>query len=237
MKHIVWAVVALLALAQPMKAQDYQPSRENLENRRQFAKDRFGIFLHWGIYSLYAQGEWYLQDANLDRNEYAKAANAFYPHNFNAEEWIKTFKEAGARYVTFTTRHHDGFSMWATQQSDYNIMHTPYGRDIVRQLADACHRNAFPLHLYYSHIDWTRDDYPMGRTGLRTGKDPKKANWQSYFAFMNHQLTELLTQYGPIRAVWFDGWWDQEKANPAFNWQLPEQYALIHHLQPACLIG
>ena len=110
MKHIVWAVVALLALAQPMKAQDYQPSRENLENRRQFAKDRFGIFLHWGIYSLYAQGEWYLQDANLDRNEYAKAANAFYPHNFNAEEWIKTFKEAGARYVTFTTRHHDGFS-------------------------------------------------------------------------------------------------------------------------------
>lgn len=237
MKHIVWAVVALLALAQPMKAQDYQPSRENLENRRQFAKDRFGIFLHWGIYSLYAQGEWYLQDANLDRNEYAKAANAFYPHNFNAEEWIKTFKEAGARYVTFTTRHHDGFSMWATQQSDYNIMHTPYGRDIVRQLADACHRNTFPLHLYYSHIDWTRDDYPMGRTGLRTGKDPKKANWQSYFTFMNHQLTELLTQYGPIRAVWFDGWWDQEKAKPAFNWQLPEQYALIHHLQPACLIG
>lgn len=237
MKHIIWVVVVLLALGQPMKAQHYQPTSENLENRRQFAKDRFGIFIHWGIYSLYAQGEWYLQDAQLDRYEYAKAANAFYPHAFNAAQWIETFKEAGARYVTFTTRHHDGFSMWDTQQSNYNIMLTPYGKDIVKALAEACHKQNFPLHLYYSHIDWTRDDYPMGRTGLHTGKDPKQANWAGYFDFMNRQLTELLTQYGAIRAVWFDGWWDQERAKPAFNWQLPEQYALIHRLQPGCLIG
>lgn len=237
MKHLIWVVVVLLTLGQPMKAQHYQPTSENLENRRQFAKDRFGIFIHWGIYSLYAQGEWYLQDARLDRYEYAKAANAFYPHAFNAEQWIETFKEAGARYVTFTTRHHDGFSMWDTQQSNYNIMLTPYGKDIVRALAEACHKQNFPLHLYYSHIDWTRDDYPMGRTGLHTGKDPKQANWAGYFDFMNRQLTELLTQYGAIRAVWFDGWWDQERAKPTFNWQLPEQYALIHRLQPGCLIG
>lgn len=237
MKHIIWVVVVLLALGQPMKAQHYQPTPENLENRRQFAKDRFGIFIHWGIYSLYAQGEWYLQNAQLDRYEYAKAANAFYPHAFNAAQWIETFMEAGARYVTFTTRHHDGFSMWDTQQSNYNIMLTPYGKDIVKALAEACHKQNFPLHLYYSHIDWTRDDYPMGRTGLHTGKDPKQANWAGYFDFMNRQLTELLTQYGAIRAVWFDGWWDQERAKPAFNWQLPEQYALIHRLQPGCLIG
>ena len=237
MKHIIWVVVVLLTLGQPMKAQHYQPTPENLENRRQFAKDRFGIFIHWGIYSLYAQGEWYLQDARLDRYEYAKAANAFYPHAFNAAQWIETFKEAGARYVTFTTRHHDGFSMWDTQQSNYNIMLTPYGKDIVRALAEACHKQNFPLHLYYSHIDWTRDDYPMGRTGLHTGKDPKQANWAGYFDFMNRQLTELLTQYGAIRAVWFDGWWDQERTKPTFNWQLPEQYALIHRLQPGCLIG
>ena len=237
MKHIIWVVVVLLALGQPMKAQHYQPTSENLENRRQFAKDRFGIFIHWGIYALYAQGEWYLQDARLDRYEYAKAANAFYPHAFNAAQWIETFKEAGARYVTFTTRHHDGFSMWDTQQSDYNIMFTPYGKDVVRQLAEACHKQNFPLHIYYSHIDWTRDDYPIGRTGLHTGKDPKQANWAGYFDFMNRQLPELLTQYGAIRAVWFDGWWDQERAKPTFNWQLPEQYALIHRLQPGCLIG
>lgn len=237
MKHKSLIVGAMMALSLPLSAQQYQPTRENIENRKQFASDRFGIFLHWGIYSLFAQGEWYLQDARLDRNEYAKAANAFYPHNFNAEQWVQTFKDAGARYITFTTRHHDGFSMWDTKESDYNIMHTPYGRDVVRQLADACHKNALPLHLYYSHIDWTRDDYPMGRTGLHTGKDPKRANWSAYYSFMNRQLTELLTQYGNIRAVWFNGWWDQDRTKPAFDWQLPEQYALIHRLQPACLIG
>ena len=231
-------LVALLCMAgAPLRAENYKPTPENLQSRRQFSEDRFGIFIHWGIYSTFAQGEWYLQDGPLRREEYAKAANAFYPHDFDAKAWAKVFKKAGARYITFTTRHHDGFSMWNTQQSDYNIMHTPYGKDIVAQLAEACRENNLALHLYYSHIDWMRDDYPMGRTGRRVGKDTSKADWPHYFAFMNRQLTELLTQYGPVRAIWFDGWWDQDQAKPAFDWQLPEQYALIHRLQPACLVG
>jgi len=231
-------LVALLCMAgAPLRAENYKPTPENLQNRRQFSEDRFGIFIHWGIYSTFAQGEWYLQDGPLRREEYAKAANAFYPHDFDAKAWAKVFKKAGARYITFTTRHHDGFSMWNTQQSDYNIMHTPYGKDIVAQLAEACRENNLALHLYYSHIDWMRDDYPMGRTGRGVGKDTTKADWPHYFAFMNRQLTELLTNYGSVRAIWFDGWWDQDQAKPAFDWQLPEQYALIHRLQPACLVG
>ena len=231
-------LVALLCMAgAPLRAENYKPTPENLQSRRQFSEDRFGIFIHWGIYSTFAQGEWYLQDGPLRREEYAKAANAFYPHDFDAKAWVKVFKKAGARYITFTTRHHDGFSMWNTQQSDYNIMHTPYGKDVVAQLAEACRENNLALHLYYSHIDWMRDDYPMGRTGCRVGKDTAKADWPHYFAFMNRQLTELLTNYGPVRAIWFDGWWDQDQAKPAFDWQLPEQYALIHRLQPACLVG
>ena len=231
-------LVALLCMAgAPLRAENYKPTPENLQSRRQFSEDRFGIFIHWGIYSTFAQGEWYLQDGPLRREEYAKAANAFYPHDFDAKAWAKVFKKAGARYITFTTRHHDGFSMWNTRQSDYNIMHTPYGKDVVAQLAEACRENNLALHLYYSHIDWMRDDYPMGRTGRGVGKDTAKADWPHYFAFMNRQLTELLTQYGPVRAIWFDGWWDQDQAKPAFDWQLPEQYALIHRLQPACLVG
>lgn len=231
-------LVALLCMAgAPLRAENYKPTPENLQSRRQFSEDRFGIFIHWGIYSTFAQGEWYLQNGPLRREEYAKAANAFYPHAFDAKAWAKVFKKAGARYITFTTRHHDGFSMWNTQQSDYNIMHTPYGKDVVAQLAEACRENNLALHLYYSHIDWMRDDYPMGRTGRGVGKDTAKADWPHYFAFMNRQLTELLTQYGPVRAIWFDGWWDQDQAKPAFDWQLPEQYALIHRLQPACLVG
>ena len=231
-------LVALLCMAgAPLRAENYKPTPENLQSRRQFSEDRFGIFIHWGIYSTFAQGEWYLQDGPLRREEYAKAANAFYPHDFDAKSWVKVFKKAGARYITFTTRHHDGFSMWNTQQSDYNIMHTPYGKDVVAQLAEACRENNLALHLYYSHIDWMRDDYPMGRTGRGVGKDSAKADWPHYFAFMNRQLTELLTNYGPVRAIWFDGWWDHDQTKPAFDWQLPEQYALIHRLQPACLVG
>ena len=231
-------LVALLCMAgAPLRAENYKPTPENLQSRRQFSEDRFGIFIHWGIYSTFAQGEWYLQNGPLRREEYAKAANAFYPHAFDAKAWAKVFKKAGARYITFTTRHHDGFSMWNTQQSDYNIMHTPYGKDVVAQLAEACRENNLALHLYYSHIDWMRDDYPMGRTGRGVGKDTAKADWPHYFAFMNRQLTELLTQYGSVRAIWFDGWWDHDQTKPAFDWQLPEQYALIHRLQPACLVG
>ena len=231
-------LVALLCMAgAPLRAENYKPTPENLQSRRQFSEDRFGIFIHWGIYSTFAQGEWYLQNGPLRREEYAKAANAFYPHDFDAKAWAKVFKKAGARYITFTTRHHDGFSMWNTQQSDYNIMHTPYGKDVVAQLAEACRENNLALHLYYSHIDWMRDDYPMGRTGRGVGKDTAKADWPHYFAFMNRQLTELLTQYGAVRAIWFDGWWDHDQTKPAFDWQLPEQYALIHRLQPACLVG
>lgn len=241
-KSILTALLCCMAcFLQPATAQEQvpacQPAPENLEARKAFSDAKFGIFLHWGIYSLFGQGEWYMNNACLNRSEYAKAADAFYPHRFNAGEWVKAFRQAGAKYICFTTRHHDGFSMWNTRASDFNIMNTPYGRDILKELADECHRQDLKLHLYYSHIDWTRDDYPAGRTGRATGKDPGKADWPHYFRFMNTQLRELLTGYGDIGAVWFDGWWDHDHDSIPFDWQLQEQYRLIHTLQPACLIG
>lgn len=222
--------------AETCNQQHYVPTAENLQARNEFSDNRFGIFLHWGLYSMFAQGEWYL-NYGPNKDEYAKVADAFYPHSFNAEKWISAIKASGAKYICFTTRHHEGFSMWDTKQSDYNIMNTPYGKDIVRQLADECHKQGIGLHLYYSHIDWTREDYPAGRTGLTTGKDPKKADWNHYYKFMNAQLTELLTNYGKVDGIWFDGWWDHDEDTIPFNWQLPEQYAMIHKLQPACIIG
>lgn len=240
MKRIILPILIALHSA-PAAAQEttnkYVPTPENLEARQTFSDQRFGIFLHWGIYSMFAQGEWYMQNANIHRDEYAKAADAFYPHRFDAKKWIADIKAAGAKYICFTTRHHDGFSMFDSKLSDYNIMNTPYGKDIVKQLADECHKQGIGLHLYYSHIDWTRDDYPTGRTGLHTGKDAKKENWKSYYRFMNGQLTELLTNYGKVNGIWFDGWWDHDNDSIPFNWELPEQYALIHKLQPACIIG
>lgn len=228
-----------LALILPMRsfAQTYTPTKENLEAREEFSGDKLGIFLHWGIYSMFAQGEWYL-NYGIKHDEYRKAAAGFYPANFDAAAWVSAIKAAGAKYICFTTRHHDGFSMFHTAQSPYNIVDaTPFGRDILKELADECHKQGIRLHLYYSHLDWGREDYPQGRTGRDTGRDASKADWNSYFNFMNAQLTELLTNYGEIGSIWFDGFWDHDSDAVPFDWHEKEQYALIHKLQPACLVA
>lgn len=232
------AIMAIPAASANENTPTYIPTPERQQAQQEFADNGFGVFIHWGIYSMFAQGEWYLNYDNITAEEYAKAAKGFYPADFNAAEWVKAIKDAGAKYITFTTRHHDGFSMWDTDQSDYNIVDaTPFKRDILRELADECHKQGIKLHLYYSHIDWTRPDYPSGRTGLNTGRDTTLRDWPHYYDFMNRQLTELLTNYGEIGAIWFDGHWDHDQDSVPFDWQLPEQYALIHSLQPKVLIG
>lgn len=237
MKKLLVAIVAIMACVNAF-GQEYIPTEENLKARKEFSDMKFGIFLHWGIYSMFAQGEWYLHNADLDRMEYAKAASGFYPANFDADAWVSAIKDSGAKYITFTTRHHDSFSMWHTAQSDYNIVDaTPYKKDVLKMLADACHNQGIQLNLYYSHLDWTREDYPQGRTGHGTHRDPSKANWPSYYSFMNKQLTELLTNYGKIGAIWFDGFWDHDEDATPFDWQLGPQYEMIHKLQPSCLVG
>src|SRR5574344_1058521 len=215
----------------------YTPGKGNVAARDNFQNEKFGIFLHWGLYSMMAQGAWYMNVHNIDSKIYAQFAAGFYPSKFDAAKWISAIKAGGAKYICFTTRHHEGFSMFDTKYSDYNVVKaTPFKRDIVKELADECHRQGIDIHFYYSHIDWQREDAPLGRTGHGTGRPKDKQNWKSYYQFMNNQLTELLTNYGKVGAIWFDGWWDQD-VNPGFDWQLPEQYALIHRLQPSCLVG
>ena len=126
--------------------------------------------------------------------------------------------------------------MFGTGQTPYNIVDaTPFGRDVVKELAEECHRQGLRVHFYYSLIDWWREDAPRGRTGLGTGRPTDTVDADSYFAFMKAQLTELLTDYGEVGAIWFDGVWDQD-GDPNFDWRLDELYGLIHRLQPGCLI-
>lgn len=237
-KKILALSVSLMIFCLPSFSQvSYSPSKENLENRKEFGDDKFGIFIHWGIYSMMADGEWVMQNRDINHMEYRKLASGFYPSKFNADEWVKAIKEAGAKYICFTTRHHDGFSMFGTEFSDYNIVDaTPFKRDVLKELSKACKKYGIKLHLYYSHLDWDREDYyPLGRTGTGTGRK-NHGEWSTYFDFMNNQLTELLTKYGDVRALWFDGWWDHD-IHPNFDWHLDEQYAMIHRLKPDCLIG
>ena len=225
-------------------AQTYSPTPENLAARSEFQDAKFGLFIHWGVFSILGDAEWVMNNENIHVNDYTRLMHFFNPTQFDAHEWVAMAKNAGMKYITLITRHHDGFSMWNTKYSDFNIMNTPYHRDVVKMIADECHQQGIKLFLYYSLLDWRRDDYSWwtGRTGQGTGRTVH-GNWNDYIAFMKNQLTELLTNYGTIGGIWFDGYWDQtapegaKDRSPKVDWHLNEIYALIHKLQPQCLIG
>ncbi len=238
MKKIIFSIAVCLLTSLPAKTeQPYIPTEDNLKARTEFQDAKFGIFFHWGLYAMLGTGEWTMTNRNMNYQEYQHLANAFYPHDFNAAEWVSAVTGSGAKYICFTSRHHEGFSMWDTEQSDYNIVDaTPYKKDVVKALADECQRQGIKLHLYYSLIDWWRDDCPRGRTGLGTGRPGTGISYPHYYDFMEKQLTELLTGYGNVGAIWFDGIWDQDQ-NPEFDWKMRGIYDLIHRLQPSCLVG
>ena len=234
MKRSFLTALATLICMGAMAQKPYIPSEDNLKARQEFADSKFGIFLHWGLYSMFAQGEWYLSKGHLSHQEYKKSADAFYPHRFNAKAWVKAIKDSGAKYICLTSRHHDGFSMWNTKYSEYDIVDaTPYKRDILKELSRECKRQGIKLHLYYSHADWGRSDYFPSKSSNRvTEKDKFEGGYDNYFKFMNNQLVELLTKYD-ITALWFDGMWDRRSV----DWRIREQYDLIHSVQPSCLVG
>ncbi len=225
-------------------AQNYKPTSQNLAARKWFDSARLGMFIHWGASSVLGHGEWVMNNRNIHVPDYQRLIHIFNPIDFNAAEWVKTAKDAGMHYITFVSRHHDGFSNWDTKQSDWKITNTPYGKDVLKQLADECKKQNIKLFLYYSLLDWYRTDYQYetGRTGTGTGRT-KKSHWDSYINFMKAQLTELLTNYGDIAGIWFDGHWDQlendhnKKSVSKVDWKYDEIYSLIHKLQPSALIG
>ena len=225
-------------------AQAYTPSTENLDMRRNFQDMKFGLFIHWGASSVLGAGEWVMNNRNIKVEDYRRLKDFFNPAQFDAAAWVSMAKAAGMKYITFITRHHDGFSNWDTKASDWKVTQTPYGKDVLKMLADECRKQGIRLFLYYSLLDWYRTDYPWqtGRTGQGTGRTGK-GDYAQYLQFMKAQLTELLTNYGPIAGIWFDGHWDQTAPEGAgdrsarINWKYDEIYGLIHKLQPQCLIG
>ena len=235
---VVVALTALWLVTSPMprdvRAQGTDSIPAERRAARQWFRDaKFGMFIHWGVYSLLGQGEWVMQQRELPIGPYEWLATTFNPVKFDAHAWVSLAKGAGAKYITITSRHHDGFSMFATRATPYNIADwTPFKRDPLKELADECQRQGLKLFFYYSQLDWHHPDYwPRGRTGQHTDR-PESGDWARYLDFMDSQLTELLSGYGPIGGIWFDGMWDK----PDAEWRLPRTYALIHRLQPAALI-
>ena len=196
-----------------------------------FLKKRFGMFVHWGLYAIPAWHEQYQWRAGVSRAEYSKLIHEFNPQKFSADKWLDLLQDAGMEYLTFTTKHHDGFCMWDTAQTDFNIMRTPYKADILRKLADACHARKIPLCLYYSIADWHHRNYPnMGRHHeLLKPEIGDQPNWQKYMEFLKAQVKELCSNYGEIHGFW----WDMnvpEYKDPSVN-------AMIRKLQPNIMIN
>jgi alpha-L-fucosidase len=233
MKKLIAFVATLYLVVFSFAQTTYQPSPENLKNRSDFQDRKFGMFIHWGIYSLLGDGEWVMFNQKIPYDKYSRIANAFYPHAFNATEWVRIAKASGMRYITITSRHHDGFSMFNTKASQYNIMDaTPFKKDPMKDLAAACKAEGLKLNFYYSLLDWGRKDYGFGKK-IIAGK-PEDTDWDSYINFMKTQLTELLTNYGDVvSGIWFDGDWERKNA----NWHYEEIYSHIHRLRPDVMIS
>ena len=216
-------------------AQSFErPGDPNLRARRWFQDAKFGLFIHWGVYSTLGDGEWVMNNRKIPITDYEKLPSQFNPIAFDPAEWVALAKAAGMKYITITSKHHDGFAMFDSKVSGYDIVErTPYKKDVLKMLSDECHRQGIKLFFYYSQLDWHHPDYfPRGFTGRDAGR-PDKGDWPKYIDYMNAQLRELLTGYGEVGGIWFDGWWDRPEA----DWRLEETYKLIHDLQPSALIG
>ncbi len=188
------------------------------DGRDWFFEKKLGMFVHWGLYAIPAWHEQILWRSEYPRKRYERLVEEFNPTRFDPDAWIDAMQAAGMEFICFTTKHHDGFCMWDTKYTEYNVMNTPYGKDVLAMLAEACTRRGVKLGLYYSLPDWHHPNYPnIGRHhemfGPRAGDRPDE---RAYLEFVRGQLDELLTKYGPICQFF----WDvnvAEFADPSFN--------------------
>ena len=219
--------------AQPT-GQSAARSEQNAQARRWFKDAKFGLFIHWGVYSLLRKGEWVMERDKIPIVEYARLPSLFDPTRFDAQAWVKLAKAAGAKYITINAKHHDGFCMYDSKLTDFDIVDAArYHKDPLKALADGCHQEKIKLFFYYSLLDWHHPDYfPGGKTGQTAGR-PEKGDPKRYVEYFQGQIRELCTNYGAIGGIWFDGWWDKADA----DWDLAGTYRLIHELQPGALVG
>ncbi|MFB3825961.1 MAG: alpha-L-fucosidase [Bryobacteraceae bacterium] len=212
-----------------------QPSQQPLpeaERTRWFQDAKFGMFIHWGAYSVIGRHEWARHRFQIPQAEYDTYVRRFNPVNYNADAWVDLAKNAGARYMVITSKHHDGFAIFRSKVSDYDMELTPYKGDPLKMLADACKRKGMRLGFYHSIMDWRHPDYTPKRA-WEAANPNEGGNLNRYIDFMKAQLRELLTGYGDVAMIWFDGEWehtDQEH-------RADEIYDFIRKLQPNALIN
>ncbi|MNK56569.1 Alpha-L-fucosidase [compost metagenome] len=227
MKHTKFIYLLLFGLLSNLA---YAQTKTNPAVMKDFMDKRFGMFIHWGPVSLRGTEIGWSRDKQVEKTDYDNLYKEFDPALFNADDIVKTAKDAGMKYLTITARHHDGFCLWPSKFTEYDIAHTPYKKDIVGALNEACKKQGIKFCIYYSVLDWYHPDYPIHSSASQT-IDPK-ADMTKYVSYMKNQLKELITNYDPYM-LWFDGQWEK----PWTDEMGKDLYSYLKKLKPDVIIN
>ena len=237
--RIAALAILLAGLAMIAPAQTETPEAHNA--RMQWWRDaRFGLFIHWGLYAVPAgewngqtdHGEWIRTTARIPLTTYDRFVDQFNPVAFDAAAWVRLAKDAGMKYIVITSKHHDGFCLFDSKETDFDVMSTPLRRDILKELSEACRKEGIKMCWYHSIMDWHHPDY-LPRRDWETDRPTERANFDRYVEYMKKQLRELLTNYGTIGVLWFDGEWESTW-NARYGKAL---YAYVRNLQPQIIVN
>ena len=215
-KNILLVMIVLFSFTRTF-AQADQKVKDDKNKRMEWWRDaRFGMFIHWGLYSVPAgqwgeeknHAEWIRETAHIPVAEYEKLLTQFNPVKFDADQWVTYAKAAGMKYIVLTSKHHDGFCLFNTHYTDFNVMNTPFKRDILKELADACRKQGLKICWYHSIMDWHHPDYLPHRDWETTMSATDAGSYDRYFAYLKNELKQILSDYGDISLLWFDGEWE-----------------------------
>jgi len=203
-----------------------------------FLKDRFGMFIHWGLYAIPARGEWIRSVEKISKEDYQQFFDEFNPVNYDPKAWAKAAKEAGMKYAVMTAKHHDGFCLFDSKLTDYKATNTKAGRDLIKEYVEAFGAEGLKVGLYYSIIDWYHDDYPHYGDRHHPMRDNevykgKQHNFDRYLEYMHGQVREICTNYGKIDILWFDFSYDDMSGE---KWRATELVNMVRSLQPDVII-
>jgi alpha-L-fucosidase len=244
---IAASLTALTLQAQTKKLfTETQPEKE--KRMAWWTDDRFGMFIHWGIYSMAARHEWVKHNEHMTSEQYQKYFDFFNPVDFDPTTWAKQAKAAGMKYAVLTTKHHDGFCNFDSKYTDYKATNTPAHRDLVREYVNAFRAQGLKIGFYYSLLDWHHPDYTMDDVHPLVQTDTSQANYdrlnkgrdmRKYRQYLRDQITELLTNYGKIDVLWLDWTWgkDDKRGKHAEDWGAVELIKLVRKLQPGIIVN
>ncbi|WP_319589675.1 alpha-L-fucosidase [uncultured Draconibacterium sp.] len=239
---LIMLVVNQLAFSQKKIWDETQ--EEKTERMKWWTDARFGMFIHWGLYAQAARHEWVKKYERISDEDYEKYFEIFNPDLFDPTEWAKKAKAAGMKYAVITTKHHEGFNMFASDYTDYNVMNTPYGEDIIKQWVDAFRAEGLGVGFYYSLIDWHHQEYTIDRVHPQSASTKeeydelnKDRDMNIYREYLRNQVREILTNYGKIDILWLDYSFPGEFGKGREDWGSVELMKMVRELQPGIIVN